>query len=383
MQVLGLPGKAFIPMIIGFGCNVPAIMAARTLENQRDRILTVLMSPFMSCGARLSIFAVFVSAFFTHGGQNIVFALYLIGIAAATLTGFVLRHALLAGEPAPLLMELPAYHIPMFKNVCYQTWLRLKNFLFKAGKFIIPICILIGFLNALNTDGTLNLADSSAHSWLAEIGKWLTPLFSPMGIQLNNWPATVGLMTGVLAKEVVIATLNSLYTEVGHLVTLNSQNFHFWSQLYQAFASIPANLFSLTDALKNPVLASTKDPLLNQGVLGQMALRFDGAMGAFAYLIFVLLYIPCISTAAVIARELNKAWMFFSLIWNTLLAYGLAVIVYQSSLILRNPNHSLSSILWVVLTFTVIFLSIFAWARLNQNFAKWSRFGWHRRPKSI
>lgn len=128
MCKLGLPGKAFVPMIIGFGCNVPAVMAARTLENKRDRILTIMMSPFMSCSARLTIYAVFAAAFFPHNGQNVVFTLYLIGIAMAMLTGFVLRKTVLPGQPSQLIMELPPYHLPQLKGVLLQSWQRLKGF---------------------------------------------------------------------------------------------------------------------------------------------------------------------------------------------------------------------------------------------------------------
>ncbi|TAK76362.1 MAG: Fe(2+) transporter permease subunit FeoB, partial [Gammaproteobacteria bacterium] len=208
MRALGLPGKAFVPMIVGFGCNVPAIMAARTLDNKRDRILTIMMAPFMSCGARLAIYSVFITAFFPHGGQNVVFALYLIGIFMAVITGFMLRQTLLKGDPSPLVMELPPYHLPRFKALCLHAWQRLKGFVFRAGKLIVPICILIGVLNTLNLDGTMNTGDGDAHSLLSTVGQWVTPIFAPMGLHTDNWPATVGLVTGILAKEVVVGTLN-------------------------------------------------------------------------------------------------------------------------------------------------------------------------------
>src|SRR6185312_7608324 len=156
MRSLGLPGKSFVPMIIGFGCNVPAIMAARTLDNKRDRILTVMMSPFMSCGARLAIYAVFTAAFFPLHGQNIVFILYLTGIIMAMLTGLMLRKTVLHGDPAPLVMELPSYHLPNVRTIFLHAWQRLKGFVFRAGKLIVPICIFLGALNALNLDGSIN-----------------------------------------------------------------------------------------------------------------------------------------------------------------------------------------------------------------------------------
>jgi len=282
MRVLGLPGKAFVPMIVGFGCNVPAVMAARTLENKRDRIMSILMSPFMSCGARLAIYAVFTAAFFPKNGQHVVFALYLIGILMAVLTGFMLRRTLLTGDPAPLVMELPSYHVPHLKTLLLHTWQRLSDFVFRAGKLILPVCIIIGALNS---------GVGETQSLLAKIGQTMTPLFAPMGIQADNWPATVGLITGVLAKEVVVGTLNTLY---GHL---------------------------------------------------SLAQQFDGQIGAFAYLLFVLLYFPCVSTMAAMVRELHRGWAIFSACWNTGVAYAVAVLFYQAATCF---SHPVSSACWIV-----------------------------------
>ncbi|RDI46936.1 Fe(2+) transporter permease subunit FeoB [Aquicella lusitana] len=345
MRALQLPGKAFVPMIVGFGCNVPAVMGARTLENKRDRILTILMSPFMSCGARLAIFAVFTAAFFPSGGQNIVFALYLIGILMAVLTGFMLRKTLLKGDPAPLVMELPPYHVPHMKTLMLHAWQRLKGFVFRAGKLIVPICILIGALNSLNLDGTMNTGEGDAHSLLSLIGQWATPIFAPMGIHANNWPATVGLVTGILAKEVVVGTLNTLYTQMGHLAAASSADtFSLWAGLAEALRSIPENFAQLGNALSNPVLAKAPIDPVDKGVYGLMYQQFDGQIGAFAYLLFVLLYFPCISTTAAMLRELHRGWSLFSACWMTGVAYGTAVAFYQAATWMRHP---LSSSIWI------------------------------------
>ncbi|HEX4045153.1 MAG TPA: Fe(2+) transporter permease subunit FeoB, partial [Gammaproteobacteria bacterium] len=298
MRAMGLPGKAFVPMIVGFGCNVPAIMAARTLENKRDRILTIMMSPFMSCGARLAIYAVFIAAFFPRGGQNIVFALYLIGILMAVLTGFILRKTVLKGEPAPLIMELPSYHLPRPSTLLLHAWQRLKGFVFRAGKLIVPICVLIGALNSLHIDGTFNSGEGDAQSLLSHLGQWVTPIFTPMGIYADNWPATVGLVTGILAKEVVVGTLNTLYAQMGQFANQGIESFNLWAGLQAAWQSIPDNFAALAQALTNPVLAKAPIDQLDQGVYGLMYQRFDGQIGAFAYLLFVLLYFPCVSTTA-------------------------------------------------------------------------------------
>lgn len=353
MRALGLPGKAFVPMIVGFGCNVPAVMAARTLENKRDRVLTIMMSPFMSCGARLAIYAVFTAAFFPHGGQNIVFALYLIGILMAILTGFILRRTLLRGDPSPLIMELPAYHMPHAKALFLHAWQRLQGFVYRAGKLIVPICVLIGALNSLNLDGTINAGDGDARSLLSMIGQWATPIFAPMGVHVDNWPATVGLVTGVLAKEVVVGTLNTLYAQMGHLTAAASaEAFHFWGGLFAAVKSIPDNFVQLGAALSNPVLAKAPINAVDQGVYGLMYQKFDGKIGAFSYLLFVLLYFPCISTMAAMLRELHRGWAVFSACWMTGVAYAVAVVFYQAATFLRHP---MSSLIWI-LTMTTCFL---------------------------
>lgn len=356
MRAVGLPGKAFVPMIVGFGCNVPAVMAARTLENKRDRILTVMMSPFMSCGARLAIYAVFTAAFFPTGGQNVVFALYIIGIAMAIFTGFVLRTSLLTGDPSPLIMELPPYHMPHFKTLCIHAWQRLKRFVFRAGRLIVPICILIGVLNSLSIDGSLITANSDSTSLLSLIGKGVTPIFAPMGIRTTNWPATVGLVTGILAKEVVVGTLNTLYSQMGHIAA-SIDSFQFWGGLQDALRSIPANLAQLNHAFSNPILAEAKMSDVNQGVYGFMYQQFDGQIGAFAYLLFVLLYFPCISTTAAMLRELHRGWSIFSVLWMTGIAYGVAVIFYQAATWWRHP---VSSSLWVVTLITIFVSTIIA-----------------------
>lgn len=344
MRALGLSGKAFVPMIVGFGCNVPAVMGARTLENKRDRILTIMMAPFMSCGARLAIFAVFTSAFFPHGGQNIVFALYLIGISMAVLTGFLLRRTVLKGEPSPLVMELPPYHWPHAKTLLIHAWQRLSGFVVRAGRLIIPICMLIGALNAFNLDGSINVGDADARSLLSLVGQWVTPIFAPMGIQANNWPATVGLVTGVLAKEVVVGSLNTLYSQLAHVGTVGMSSFDFWGGLKAAVDSVPANVSQLAAAVINPVAAQAPLSNVNQGVYGVMAARFDGGAGAFAYLLFVLLYFPCVSTMAAMLRELHRGWAVFSAAWMTGVAYATAVVFYQLATFARHP---LSSAMWV------------------------------------
>lgn len=358
MQILKLPGKAFLPMIVGFGCNVPAIMAARTLENPRDRALTILMSPFMSCGARLAIYAVFVTAFFPKGGQNIVFALYFTGILMAILTGFLLRKTLLKGDSTPLVLELPSYHLPTMRALLLITWHRLKDFVFRAGMLIIPVCMLIGSLNSITLTNTHN---SHKQSLLASIGQTVTPLFSPMGISDDNWPATVGLVTGILAKEVVVASLNTLYMQQNH-IDLVQQTQPLIAQLTNAVRSIWINLADLKTSFANPFLASAPDHELNSSVYGLMYQRFGGPINAFAYLLFVLLYFPCISATAAMLKELNKYWALFSIVWMTGVAYGTSVLFFQLATF---SIHPVNSILWLVVVSSFFCVTWFSLKRFK------------------
>ena len=173
----------------------------------------------------------------------------------------------------------------------------------RAGRLIVPICVLIGALNAFNLDGTINVGDADSHSLLSFIGQALTPFFAPMGIHENNWPATVGLFTGVLAKEVVVGSLNTLYAQLAQIGHATANTFDFWGQLKLALTSIPENFVALKQAVFNPIWAKAPTTELSQGVYGQMAARFDGQAGAFAYLLFVLLYFPCVSTMAAMLRK--------------------------------------------------------------------------------
>ena len=355
MQILGLSGKSFVPMIVGFGCNVPAVMSARTLGNHRDRILTVMMIPFMSCGARLSIFALFASAFFPQGGATIIFLLYLLGIAVAVLSGLVLRKTILSGKPEPLIMELPPYHIPRFSSLWLHMWQRLKNFLFRAGRYIIPICILIGVLNSVTVQGKLVQDNIREQSLLSVIGRTVTPIFSLLGLKKDNWPATVGLATGILAKEVVVGTLNTLYSEQKHFVQPSSQ-FNFLGGLYEAIKSVPQNLSQLGNVFKNPTTANEISRDMNKTAYGVMYKQFDGKKAAFAYLLFILLYFPCISTMAAMRREVGKFWVLFSVLWSTGLAYVLSIMCYQWLTFVDHPGVTLiwSAVVVAVLITVII-----------------------------
>ena len=350
MCIIGLPGKSFVPMIVGFGCNVPAIIATRTLDSQRDRILTNLMNPFMSCGARLPVYALFAAAFFPVGGQNLVFGLYIFGILVAVSTGLIMRHTLLKGDPTPFLMELPTYHLPTWRGIYIKTWDRLKTFIFNAGKLIVPMVLVLNVLNSLGTDGSFG-KENSDQSVLSEIGRSLTPFFAPMGIREENWPATVGIFTGVLAKEAVVGTLDALYSQMAEdSANQSDEPFDLTQALLDALQTVPENLTSVADNLLDPLGLSIGDVVDQQLAAEQQEVKvatfnvmqryFDGQIGAFAYLLFILLYAPCVAATAAIYRETSGGWAIFVAGWTTFVAYLTATLFYQLMTFVQHPESS-------------------------------------------
>ena len=376
MRFIGLPGKSFIPMLVGFGCNVPAIMATRTLENQRDRTLTIMMNPFMSCGARLPVYALFAAAFFPVGGQNLVFGLYLIGIGFAVLTGLILKNTLLKGDITPFVMELPPYHMPTVKGIVLRTWDRLKTFMFRAGRVLVPVIVVLSFMNSMGTDGTFGNEDSEK-SVLANVGKSITPVFRPMGIANDNWPATVGIFTGLFAKEAVVGTLNSLYSQIDASAAGGEESeeiFDFWGGIVESFATIPSNLADLAGTFLDPlgvsvgdvgsIGAAAEEQGVSLGTFGSMATLFTGKIGAFAYLLFILLYFPCAAAIAAVYRETNLKWTAFAGAWTTGLAYMAASLFYQLATFGQHPT---SSLIWVGIEVSIFAIIFFIMRYLGQE----------------
>ena len=375
MLMIGLPGKSFVPMIVGFGCNVPAIMATRTLDNQSDRILTNLMNPFMSCGARLPVYALFAAAFFPVGGQNLVFGLYLLGIIVAVLTGLIMRYTLFKGEATPFIMELPPYRMPTIKGVYIKTWDRLKSFIFNAGKVIVPMVLVLNFLNALGTDGSFG-QENSQKSVLSEIGRFLTPAFKPMGIEKDNWPATVGIFTGILAKEAVVGTLDALYSEMASSGTEEETIFNLQETLLEAVTTIPENLAAVADNLLDPLginIGEVSDQTLaaeeqevTTGTFAQMRASFDGKAGAFAYLLFILLYAPCVAAITALYRETSAGWAVFITLWTTGLAFMTATIFYQLATYMQHPAYSIQWISGLLAAFIFVLIGLWFYGKSYQ-----------------
>ena len=356
MRFLGLPGKAFVPMLVGFGCNVPAIMAARTLDSEKDRLLTISMAPFMSCGARLPVYALFAAAFFPQSGQNVVFVLYLTGIVAAIFTGMVLKSSILSGESSPFIMELPNYHLPSVTQVLLRTWDRLKAFILRAGKAIVLVVVVLHTLNAIGTDGSFGHQDSDS-SVLSKIGQTITPVFAPMGMTEENWPAAVGLFTGILAKEAVVGTLDTMYSALAASETppAGEEPFDLMAGLSEAVDSISANLRGLGDFMTDPLGLQVGD-LSNLDAVAQeqevtvstfavMARLFPSEAAVIAYLLMVLLYTPCVAALGAIYRETSLSWTLFIAGWTFFLGYAVASVYYQVSLVVVQPGGAL---LWIV-----------------------------------
>jgi ferrous iron transport protein B len=371
MRAIGLPGKAFVPLIVGFGCNVPAIMATRTLENERERKLTILMNPFMSCGARLPVYALFAAAFFPSSGQNVVFALYLTGIVVAVLTGLMMKKSLLPGTSSGFMMELPPYHLPTLRGVLLRAWDRVRLFIKEAGQVIVLMVIALNVLNSLGTDGSFGNEDSE-HSVLSETARLVTPLFAPMGLREDNWPAVVGVFSGVLAKEVVVGTLDNLYSSVARQDGDRreaEQSFDLGRSLSDAVATVPVNLAVLSEALLDPLgfgSVSEQDAAahgVDDAVFGAMHARFDGKVGAFAYLLFILLYFPCVATMGVIRRETGTAWAAFVATWTTGVAYFTATVYYQAATYAAHPQSSLAWIIGLTLLLAVTVTGLRFWAQ--------------------
>jgi ferrous iron transport protein B len=276
----GLSGKSFIPMLMGFGCTVPALMASRTLENERDRRLTMMVTPFMSCSARMTVYAVIAGVFFPKNTYVVIFSIYVLGIAFSLLSAILLSRRVLKGEKSGFLLELPEYRFPTLHNLWLHTWDKVKGFVVKAGTLLLVSCIVIWFLQTF--DFSLSMVENSENSIFGHIGKLLAPIFAPLGF--GDWRVAMALLTGIIAKEAVVGTLGIL------------------------FAAGDASIASLTAPLS--------------AVFTPVA--------AYAFMAFVLLYIPCVAALATMCREMRSfKWTLFTLAYELASAWIVAFLVYQ------------------------------------------------------
>ena len=272
LRKIGLSGRSFVPMLIGFGCSVPAIMATRTLPSERDRKMTILLTPFMSCSAKLPIYALFTAAFFSENQVQVILSLYLIGIMTGIVFAFVMKFFVFKGEPVPFVMELPNYRVPGFKNVHRLIYSKSKDFVTKAFTIIFVATIIIWFLQTF--DSRLNLVTDSSQSLLALLGNFFVPVFEPLGI--SDWRISTAFITGFMAKESVVSTLSVL---LGGNTNL-----------------LPTLFNHLT---------------------------------AFVFLVFCLLYTPCVAAIATVRRELGRRYAVVVVLLQCAIAWFVAYIVYN------------------------------------------------------
>ena len=280
LRRFGLSGKAFIPMLMGFGCSVPAIMGARTMENEKDRRMTILLVPFMSCSAKLPVYGLISSAFFGPWAGLVVFSLYVIGMAVGILSGLFFKHTLFAGEPAPFVLELPPYRLPSLSNILTHVWQKVRGFLIKAGTLILLMSVILWLLQSF--DFSLHMVADASDSMLGALGSVIAPLFAPCGF--GRWQAAVALLTGLIAKEMVVSSLSMFYD------------------------------FPLT---------------AGSGAVAAAMAGFT-PLSAFSMLVFILLYVPCVAAVSTLFKEMNSPkWAWFSIAWQLGCAYVVSTLVYQ------------------------------------------------------
>jgi ferrous iron transport protein B len=317
MHKLGLHGKGMIPLLLGFGCNVPAVMATRTLENKRDKLLVMAMIPFMSCPARLVVFSFFAVLFFAHPAV-VIFGLYFLGIAIGLLTAFILRRTAYRGRLSHFVMELPPYRIPRLRTVLQIVWVQVKSFLYRAGTVIFAASVVIWIL--LNTPPNLKSQSDSAAAY---VGKAITPVLAPIGIK--DWRISTSLIPAFLAREIVLSSMGTIYSVN---VQKKSTKFHFIPELENQVKQLGEATKSAFESLVTPGLQSMQTEEGDQGLRNVIRSSFTPA-SALSFMIFLLLYTSCLATVAVMAREGGKKFAYLFLVYSFVIAWGVAFVVYH------------------------------------------------------
>lgn len=341
MYLLGLHGKSFIPMLLGFGCNVPGIYATRTLENERDRLLTGLLVPFMSCGARLPVYMVIGTAFFGPRAGTLVFALYFLGIAVAILIGLLLKNTLLhVEEEAPFVIELPPYRIPSMKGVLIHTWEHTGAFIRNAGTIVLGVSLAIWLLLAIPVNapqGARFAQVGTEHSALAALGRAIAPAFTPAGY--GEWEPAAALVTGFAAKELVVSTLSQIYTgSEGSVPVTAGEPTSFRDDLAEigaTFAVATWDTFRATLSLIPGVdlFGEEEAGTIDTALTGALREAFT-PLSAVALCVFVLLTVPCAATTAALRQEFGLKWAAFSVGMMLTVSWMVSVLVYQGGRLL-------------------------------------------------
>jgi ferrous iron transport protein B len=330
MHAMGLHGKSFIPMVLGFGCNVPGVYATRTLESGRDRILTALLIPLMSCGARLPVYVLFVGVFFPERPGTVIWALYVIGIALAIAMGVVFKKTLFRGQAPTFIMELPPYRMPSLRSLCLHTWEKGKHFLYKAGTYILAVSVIVWFM--------LNLPWGVEHkkdSLLGKAGQVMAPALAPLGF--GTWEAASALLTGVIAKEIVVGTMGEIYAPGAPAAEDAATAPTLAEDLREIAVSFGG---AVKESLANVAGTAGLSSFSMEDEEGASPLK-DAVRGAFTpltalgFMVFVLLYMPCVVVAIAMRQEFGGwKWFGVAFAYQTALAWGVALLVYQGGRLL-------------------------------------------------
>jgi ferrous iron transport protein B len=289
-----------------------------------------------------------------------------------------MKRTLLSGESTGFMMELPPYHLPTLKGVLLRSWDRVRLFLTEAGRVIVLMVLGLNLLGSIGTDGSFGNRDSET-SVLSAASRAVTPAFAPLGIEENNWPAVLGIFSGILAKEVIVGTLDSVYGRLAAEAQPEAPAapFDFARAVVDAVSTVPRNLSAMGARLLDPLGLDIGDPndqaataaqqQVNQGIFGAMAERFDGRVGAFAYLLFVLLYFPCVATIGAIVRETSATWATFVAAWTTGIAYITATLFYQTATFEQHPVSSGAWIVALSLVLILVIAGLRVWARKGRG----------------
>ncbi len=327
MHAIGLHGKSFIPMLLGFGCNVPAVYATRTLENPRDKALTSLLIPLMSCGARLPVYVVFIGAFFTAYAGTVLWSLYVMGIALAVLMGIIFKKTLFKGESPMFIMELPPYRMPSFRSLMIHTWEKGKHFLIKAGTYILAVSILVWFL--------LNLpwgVENKKDSYLGKMGQVIAPALEPIGF--GNWEAASSLVSGLIAKEIVVGTMGEIYVqkaedEKKEKPTLTDDLKEMGTSFAGAVKDSASNVISTFGIASMSSEESAEEKEERSPLRDTIKNKFT-PLSAYAFITFVLLYMPCVVVAIAMRQEFGTwKWFGIAFAYQMVLAWVVAFVIYQ------------------------------------------------------
>ena len=340
MHALGLHGKSFLCMIVGFGCTVPACYATRTLENEKDRILTGLLVPFMSCGARLPVYILFASIFFPENSNNVIFWLYVTGILMAVVVGAVLSKTLFKNkEASPFVLELPPYRVPTLKNIWFHMWERTSGFVKKAFSIIMVTSIILWFLMMIPVDGGKFAESDIGSSAFATVSDAIAPVFKPAGF--GSWQASGSLITGFVAKEVIVSSMAQIFevedaeedaAETSFVGDVQEIVVGFVGATVDTIKSIPLivgiDLFEAEEEEEMPELN------IAVGDHFEAVSGGHGALASVAFMVFVLLYTPCMVVVAAQRQEFGNKWTLFSIVMQLVLAWVTAVVIFQGGIAL-------------------------------------------------